>query len=311
MALDPQSLTAVAAFDQRFPRIGTEVFDATEARRQIAANPPAPAPKADVHATEERAAPGPTGHIPLRVYRPTPPDGPSPAVVYFHGGGFVIGSLDTHDAACRQLAVQTGAVVVSVDYRRAPEHRYPAAAQDAEAATRWVADNAGALGIDPSRIAVAGDSAGGNLAAVVAQRCTARPGPVLAYQLLIYPMLDHSFDTESYRENGHGYAVTIEHLRWYWSQYLGDRDDAEPSASPLRAADLAGLPPTYLVAAEHCPLRSENEAYAQRLRAAGVPVTYACYPGVFHGFFTLDHVLDTGRTATRHAYATLRQALNG
>jgi acetyl esterase len=311
MALDPQSAAVVAAIEKRFPRLGTEVLDAAEARRILAANPPPPAPKAEVHAVEELVAPGPGGDIRLRVYRPRPADGPSPAIVFFHGGGFVICSLDTHDAPCRQMALQTGAVVVSVDYRMAPEHRFPAAADDAEAATRWVADNAATLGVDPARIAVAGDSAGGNLAAVVAQRCARGAGPALAYQLLIYPMLDHAFDTESYRSNGHGYAVTIDHLRWYWDQYLGGRDGTDPDASPLRATDLSGLPPTYLVAAEHCPLRSENEAYAERLRAAGVPVTYACWPGVAHGFFTLDHLLDTARTAARHAYATVREALHG
>jgi acetyl esterase len=189
-----------------------------------------------VYATEELTAAGPAGDIRLRVYRPTPAVGRSPAVVFFHGDGFVICSLDTHDAPCCQMAVQTGAVVISVDYRMAPEHRYPAAAEDAEAATRWSPTTPAPSGINPSRIAVAGDSAGGNLTAVVAQRCTKRPGPILAYQLLIYPMLDHAFDTESYRRNGSGYAVTIDHLRWYWDQYLGGQDGADPMASPLRAA---------------------------------------------------------------------------
>jgi acetyl esterase len=311
MALDAQSAAVVAVINQRFPRLGTEVLDAAEARRILAENPAAPAPKPEVYAVEEVTAPGPGGDIRLRVYRPYPAGEPSPAIVFFHGGGFVICSLDTHDAPCRQMALQTGAVVVSVDYRMAPEQRYPAAAEDAEAATRWVADNAATLGIDPHRIAVAGDSAGGNLAAVVAQRWARRPGRPLAYQLLIYPMLDHSFDTESYRQNGHGYAVTIDHLRWYWGQYLGGQDGHDPMASPLRAADLRGLPPTYLVAAEHCPLRAENEMYAERLRAAGVPVTFVRYPGVAHGFFTLDHLLDTARAAGERAYAAVREALHG
>lgn len=311
MTLDPQTAAVVAAINVRFPKLGTEVLDAAQARVILAANPAPPAPKAEVHAVEERTLPGPGGPVRVRVYRPAPADGPSPAIVFFHGGGFVLCSLDTHDAPCRQMAVQTQAVVVSVDYRMAPEHRFPAAADDAEAATAWVVDHAAELGIDPRRVAVAGDSAGGNLAAVVAQRWAARPGPRLAYQLLIYPMLDHNFDTDSYRENGQGYAVTIDHLRWYWDQYLGGQDGSDPAASPLRAADLSGLPPTYLVAAEHCPLRSENEAYAARLREAGVPVIYACYPGVHHGFFTLDHALDTARTACKHAYTTLREALHG
>ncbi|MFY1650610.1 alpha/beta hydrolase [Solwaraspora sp. WMMB762] len=309
MALDPQSAAAVTAAARRMPALGTEVYDAAEARRILATRPGNPPPGPPVHRVAEHRA-GPAGPR-VRVYHPAPTGRPQPAVVFCHGGGFTFCSLDTHDGLCRLMARDSGAVVVSVDYRLAPEHRFPAAAEDAYAATAWTADNAAALGVDPARIAVAGDSAGGNLAAVTAQLAVARGGPALAYQLLVYPMLDHRFDTDSYRSNGHGYAVTVDHLRWYWHQYLGDADPDQPAACPLRAGDLAGLPPTYLVTAEHCPLRSENEAYAARLRAAGVAVTLASHPGVVHGFFTQWHQLDTGRTATAQAFAVLRAVLDG
>lgn len=310
MALEAQAASVVAAIEQRFPPLGTEVLDAAEARRILAENPAAPAPQVAVHAVEERDVPGPAGSVRVRIYRPAQASTPSPAIVFFHGGGWTICSLDTHDGLCREMAVATAAVVCSVDYRMAPEHRFPAAAEDSYAALRWLVDNAEELGIDQARVAVAGDSAGGNLAAVTAQLAAAGPGPRLAYQLLAYPVLDYNFDTDSYRENAHGYAVTIDHMRWYWEQYLGERDGSDPMASPLRASDFSGLPPTYLVAAQHCPLRSENESYADRLRAAGVPVTMVVCPGMFHGFFSLGHLLDTARTAVAEAFTALRRALH-
>jgi acetyl esterase len=234
--------------------------------------------------TADRSVPGPAGAIPIRMYTPrgTPP---FPGLVYLHGGGWVIGSLDTHDVPCRTLAERANAVVVAVDYRLAPEHRFPAAAEDAYAATSWVAAHAAELGIDPARLALGGDSAGGNLSAVVSLMARDRGGPRLAHQLLVYPATDARCDTVSYRENGADYFLTTEAMRWFWGHYLASPADGEqPYASPLRAPDLRGLPPALVLTAEFDPLRDEAEAYAARLREAGVPVRLVRFPGMIHGF---------------------------
>jgi acetyl esterase len=257
---------------------------------------------------EDRTAPGPAGDIPLRLYAPEGGE-PRPAIAYFHGGGFVIGSIDTHDAVCRALANATGAVVASVGYRLAPEHRYPAAAEDCWAATRFLAEQGEAIGVDPRRIAVAGDSAGGNLAAVTALLARER-GPALRFQLLVYPVADFRFDTPSYRESGEGYFLTETMMRWFWDQYLEEpRQGEEPTASPLRAKDLSGLPPALVVTAEYDPLRDEGEAYAARLREAGVPVELRRWPGQIHGFVSMFDLIEDGRAALAEAAAALRGAL--
>jgi acetyl esterase len=232
-----------------------------------------------------RTVPGPAGEIPVRVYTPAGA-APLPVVVYFHGGGWVIGDLEVVDRPCRLLASVSGAIVVSVDYRLAPEHRYPAAFDDCYAATTWVAEHAGELGGDPTRLAVAGDSAGGNLGAAVALAARDRGGPVLAAQLLVYPVTDFNFGTESYRENREGYLLTKASMIWFWAHYLGAQAlDKDPYACPLRADDLAGLPPAYVATSEYDPLRDEGEAYARRLREAGVAVTARRFDGMLHGFF--------------------------
>ncbi len=234
--------------------------------------------------TEDRTIPGPAGEIPIRVYTPAG-DGPKPVIVYFHGGGWVIGELDTVDNPLRRIANRTGAVVVSVDYRLAPEHVYPAAFDDSYAATAWVAEHAAELGGDPERIAVSGDSAGGNLAAAVAIAARDRQGPRLAAQLLIYPVTDFDFTTESYGQNGEGYLLTKGSMQWFWAHYLGAQDlGKDPYACPARADDLAGLPPAFVVTAEFDPLRDEGEAYAAKLRIAGIDVTAKRYDGMLHGF---------------------------
>jgi acetyl esterase len=234
-----------------------------------------------------------------------------PLVAFFHGGGWVLCGLDSHDEACRQLANGTGAIVMSVDYRLAPEHRFPTAAEDAYAATRWLADHGADLGGDPARLAVAGDSAGGNLAASVALMARDRGGPALVFQLLVYPVLDHSFDTGSYKENATGYFLTVDAMRWFWAQYLGPHGDgSDPYVSPLRAADLSGLPPAHVVTAEFDPLRDEGEAYAARLSAAGVPTEARRYDGAFHGFFSMTAVLDAAAAASAAAHTALRGALH-
>ncbi len=235
-------------------------------------------------ATEDRTIPGPAGEIPIRIYTPAG-QGPKPVIVYFHGGGWVIGELDTVDNPLRRIANRTGAVVVSVDYRLAPEHVYPAAFDDSYAATAWVAEHAAELGGDPERVAVSGDSAGGNLAAAVAIAARDRQGPRLAAQLLIYPVTDFDFTTESYEQNGEGYLLTKGSMQWFWAHYLGAQDlGKDPYACPARADDLAGLPPAFVATAEFDPLRDEGEAYAANLRIAGVDVTAKRYDGMLHGF---------------------------
>jgi acetyl esterase len=257
---------------------------------------------------EDRGVPGPAGQIPVRIYTPTG-SGPFPMLVYFHGGGWVIGNIETHDAPCRALANQAGSIVVSVDYRLAPEHRFPAGPEDCYAATRWAADHAEEIGGDPRRLAVGGDSAGGNLAAVVAQMARDRGGPPLAFQLLVYPVTDHRFDTASYRENADGYFLTKDGMEWFWNHYLGRAADGDqPLASPLRARDLQGLPPAFVMTAEYDPLRDEAEAYAARLREAGVPVALTRYPGMIHGFFSMGNVLGAGKRGMGDAASALRAA---
>jgi acetyl esterase len=227
--------------------------------------------------------------------------------VFLHGGGWVLCSLDTHDQTCRALTRDAGTITVSVDYRLAPDGRFPAAAEDAYAATTWAAEHAGELGGDPRRLAVAGDSAGGNLAAAAALMARDRGGPALAFQLLVYPVLDHRRVTPSHRENAEGFFLTGVHMRWYWEQYLGpDGDGAHPYASPGLAGDLAGLPPAHIVTAECDPLRDEGEDYARRLRDAGVPVEVVRYDGMFHGFFGMAELLPGARRAQDAAFGALR-----
>ena len=257
---------------------------------------------------EDRTIPGPGGPLPVRIYVPEGP-GPKPGLVYFHGGGFVLCGLDTHDSTCRELANGAGCVVVSVDYRLAPEAKFPAAPEDCYAATCWTAEHAPELGIDPARLAVAGDSAGGNLAAVVSLMARDRKGPALVHQLLIYPVTDHGLETVSYKENGEGYILTTGMMKWFWRHYLAsEQDGANPLASPLRAEDLRDLPPATVLTAQYDPLRDEGHAYAEKLRKAGVPTAYTSYDGVFHGFFGMTELIPRARRAVDDACAALRQA---
>jgi len=279
------------------------------ALRQVYAQMSAARTQVPVGSVADRTIPGPAGAIRVRIYTPAK-DASGAGVVYYHGGGFVIGDLETHDGTCRALANASGATVVSVDYRLAPEHKYPAAADDCYAGLRWVAETAGEIGVDPRRLAVAGDSAGGNLAAVTALLARERGGPKLRMQLLIYPVTDRRFDTVSYRDNGEGYFLTMAQMKWFWDHYLERAEQGdEPIASPLRAKDVAGLPPALVITAEYDPLRDEGEAYAERLRAAGVPTELRRYAGQIHGFFSMFEALDDGRAAVEHAGAALRRAL--
>ncbi len=256
---------------------------------------------------ENLRIPGPAGEIPIRVYTPKG-EGPFPILVFFHGGGWVIGNLDTHDSICRSLANGAGCVVVSVDYRLAPEHKFPAAAEDAYSATRWVAANTDRLDGDPARISVGGDSAGGNLAAVVSLMARDKGGPALIYQLLIYPTTNlSSFDTKSFSEHGERYILTKASMAYYRDHYIGGKEDAEnPYASPLLAKDLKGLPPALVITAEFDVLTDESKAYAERLVEAGVPVTYTCYEGMIHPFFSFPAVVDCAKEAMTETTAVLR-----
>jgi acetyl esterase len=262
----------------------------------------------EVARVEDRRIPGPAGEIPVRLYRARP-SGSLPLLVFLHGGGFVACDLDTHDPICRLLTNAVDCAVLSVDYRLAPEAKFPAAPEDCYAATQWAAAHARELGLDPSRIAVGGDSAGGNLAAVVAQLARDRAGPRLVHQLLIYPVTHHAFDTPSYRENAEGYFLTRDMMQWFWNHYLEKPEQGrDPRASPLVAEDLSGVAPATVITAEFDPLRDEGEAYAARLRAAGVPVRLQRYEGMFHGFFSMTEMLDSATEAVDLAAGRLRAA---
>jgi acetyl esterase len=302
--LDPQARVFLENMNKGGAQ-GFETLAVNDARKQfLGMNELAGAPEA-VEKVEDRLLPGGPR---VRIYTPAGP-GPKPALVYFHGGGWVLGSPETIDGPCRRLANASGCVIISVDYRLAPEHHFPIPLDDCYAATSYVAGHAASFGIDARRIAVGGDSAGGNLAAAVTLIARDRRGPALAFQLLVYPVTDHAFDTPSYRAFGDGHGLTTAAMRWFWGQYLARSEDGEkPLASPLRA-DLAGLPPAFVMTAEFDPLRDEGESYAARLRAAGVQVEVKRYDGQLHGFFQMGGVMKRGKQAIDDAGAALRAAL--
>jgi acetyl esterase len=259
---------------------------------------------------EELTAPGPHGGVPVRVYLPEG-EGVFPGLVYFHGGGWVVGHLGTGDVPLRALTNRARCAVVSVDYRLAPEHKFPVALEDCWAVTRWVAKTAADQEIDPARLAVGGDSAGGNLAAAVSLLARAEGWPRLLLQLLIYPVTNFDFGTQSYRDNAEGYALTREAMRWYWSHYLPNGDDgSSPLASPLRAHDLSGLPPAFVATCDFDPLRDEGEEYGSRMLEAGVSVTIRRYQGMIHGFLRLGGVIDAAHGLVSDCAAALAEAFS-
>jgi acetyl esterase len=279
-------------------------------------------PGEDVAEVRDVEAPGPGGPIPVRLFRPlhdraaggapasdASAGGALPLVAYLHGGGWVLGTLDAFDPVCRALANASGALVASIGYRLAPEHPFPAAPDDARAAVRWLAAHADELGADPARLGIAGDSAGGNLAAVTARRLRDDGDPPLRFQALIYPVCDSSLNTPSYRDNGAGFGLSGESMKRYWELYLDGADGRHPDASPLQAADLTGLPPAYVLTVRHDVLRDEGEAYARALEAAGVPVTLSRYDGAVHGFFRWIGKARIARAAVAEAGAALRAGL--
>ena len=268
-------------------------------------------PERSIHRVEDRVLPGPSGPIPVRVYTPAP-GAAWPALIYFHGGGYLLGNLDMCDRQCREMAHLAGCVVVSVDYRLAPEHRFPAAIDDAFDATSYVADHPREFGIDPEAIAVGGESSGGNLAAVTALKGRDRGTPRLIFQLLVYPHVDFDDDSPSMREFADGHFLTRAAIEYFAGHYLPGRTDRrEPRVSPMRAESLEGLPSAFVVTAECDPLRDQGEAYAARLERAGVRVRQKRYEGMIHPFFSLGGIIDSGRTAVTDAAAALREAFRG
>lgn len=304
-SLHPEVASMLATLNAGFPDVSTmppaQVREAIRSRRGPLAGRP------DMREVRNLGISGPGGTLDLRVYRPYRHDTPLPVVVFAHGGGFVFCDLDSHDEFCRSMAEGVGAVVVSVNYRLAPEHSGPAAHNDMYAALEWAAEHASSFGGDPTRIVVAGDSAGGNLAATVAIAARDRGGPSIAAQVLLYPVIDDDFETESYRRYGSGYYNTTKAMRWYWQQYAPNGTD-DPRLIPTRAKTLAGLPPTVLITAELDPPCSAGDAYAHQLQAAGVRVQHRRYDGLFHGFLTFPNLTFTG-TARKEIWEMTRTAL--
>jgi acetyl esterase len=307
MPLDVQTkavLDGLAAAN--FPKI--ETLPAPQARAVLAMLRPTAEPE-PIHKVEDRKISVKDGEIGVRIYTPSA-GGSLPGLVYFHGGGWVVGDLESHDGPCRTLANRAGMVVISVDYRLAPEYKYPTAAEDCYAATVWTSENAAELNIDPNFIAVGGDSAGGNLATVVSMMARDKGAPKIAFQLLVYPVTTHyQTNTVSYNENAEGYFLTRDLMNWFWDSYLNDVSEAQHAyAAPLQCADLSGLPPAFVTTAEFDPLRDEGEAYVARLREAGVPVTHKRYDSTIHGAFTMGAAIDKGREMLEDSAAALRAA---
>ncbi len=301
VTLDPDAAAVFRAF-QEAGRPPYETVSPAEARElylkgRVVSNPEPP----ELASIEPLTIPSPAGSIPARIYTPTrlrKANGLAPGLVFFHGGGWVIGDLDSHDVVCRKLADEGELMVVSVDYRLAPEHKFPAAVDDAIASTKWIAENAKQFGIDALRLMVGGDSAGGNLAAVVAISARDGNGPDIAGQVLIYPAIDFAMTHPSHKEPETSILLTHSVIRWFRDHYLsGAADVHDWRASPARARTLIGLPPAYVLTAGADPLRDEGDEYARRLKEAGVAVTHRTFPGQFHGFFTMGKLLQQANVA--------------
>jgi acetyl esterase len=310
VVLDPDAAAVYKAF-QEAGRPPYETGSPAEARQmylnaRVVSNPEPP----ELASVQEIAIPGPGGPIPARVYTPKTvrrADGMAPCLIFFHGGGWVIGNLDSHDVVCRTLAAEGELVVIAVDYRLSPEAKFPAAVEDSIAATQWIFDNAMTLGIDATRLIVGGDSAGGNLSAVVAIHARDHGGPKLAGQVLIYPGTDFRMTHRSHREPETSILLTHSVIRWFRDHYLnGPEDIHDWRASPALVENLAGLPPAYVLTAGADPLRDEGEQFAKRLQDAGVPVTHRSFPGQFHGFFTMGKLLPQANVAAKEIGAWLK-----
>ena len=282
----------------------THTISAQEARANAKARPRGKGPK--VFKVEDKNIPGPETQIPVRIYTPSG-QGPFPVLVWFHGGGWVLGDLDSADATARFLTIGSSSVVVSVDYRLAPETKFPGPLHDCYAATQWVYDNSKALNIDAGKIAVGGDSAGGNLAAAVSLMARDQNSPSIVFQLLIYPVTEMNFRTKSYTDNADGYQLSRDGMVWYWNHYIRTESDADnPYAAPMKATNLSGLPTALVITAEYDPLRDEGEAYANKLRDSGVKTEYTLYNGMIHGFFGMAAVVDKGKQAIDQSCSMLK-----
>ena len=305
MAIDPQMKTVIerAAAAGLTPYYRLSAPEARKLYKETRGALSAPAP--EVESVRDLTAPGPAGPIRLRLYQGAGAPAPAPLLVYFHGGGWSVGDLDTHDVVCRLLANRARCALLAVDYRMGPEHKFPAAVEDSVAATRWAHSSAAALGIDAERIAVGGDSAGGNLAAVVAIMLRDAGGPLLVFQALAYPATDQRMASASHTEFAEGYLLTRNNMLWYRDNYLKPEDYEDWRASPLLAPDVSRLPPAHIITAGFDPLRDEGRAYSDRLVAAGVPVLYECFEGMAHGFLTMGGVV----AAANHAVYRLGQSL--
>lgn len=306
--LDPQAKDLMEKAEAA-GRPALESLDAVAARIQFAEMTGAVAiDPVEVDTVTNRTIPGPAGDIPVRIYHPG--GGVRPVLVYLHGGGYVVGDLDTHDPVCRKLCQEANLVVVSVDYRLAPEHPFPAAVDDTMAAVRWVAANAAEIGADADRLAVGGDSAGGNLTCVATQFARDEGGPDIKFQLLVYPATDKSLATQSHKELGEGYRLTRSMIDWFYDNYVPEGADInDPRLSPGKATSFANLPPAFVMTAGFDPLRDEAIEYADAMKAAGVPVQYRCYEGMIHGFFQMGGWLDVSREAVSDASVALKAAL--
>jgi acetyl esterase len=313
VVLDPDAAAVYKAF-QEAGRPPYETVTPAEARElylkgRFVTNPEPP----ELLSVKPLSIPAPHGAIPARIYMPKSlrkAGGLAPCLVFFHGGGWVIGDLDSHDVVCRKLADEGELIVISVDYRLAPEHKFPSAVDDAIAATKWIAEHARQLGIDASRLTVGGDSAGGNLAAVVSIAARDGNGPKIAGQVLIYPATDFGMAHHSHSEPETSILLTHSVIRWFRDHYLNGAPDVDDwRASPGRAKTLARLPPSYVLTAGADPLRDEGDEYAHRLKEAGVPVTHRHFPGQFHGFFTMGKLLQQANVAAGDISAWLK-ALN-
>ncbi len=313
MTVEPKVQALIDTLDASFPPLDPTVSGAVTRQRARAARQGVVSPSGEpVAEVRDDVIPGPAGPIPVRIYRPLDTSAASaPTVMFFHGGGWILCDLDSHDGICRSLANASGCLVVSVDYRLAPEHPFPSGLDDCYAATAWWADHGADYGADPEHLAIAGDSAGGNLAAAVCLMARDRGGPRLDMQVLVYPVIDYSDATGSHRSNAEGFFLTSAYVMYYWREYLSDpANGTHPYASPLRAETHRGLPPAVILTAEHDPLRDEGEAYAAALRAAGVPVRSHCYLGMFHGFLGFTAVLEAAADAMSEIGQSLRQVFS-
>ena len=301
MLLDAIAASGAPPTHEQTPEVAREMYRAMAAIEE----------RVEVAGVEDRTVPGPHGDVPVRIYTPAEAQGAGRGVlVWIHGGGWVIGDVEASDPTTRLLAQGSGCVVVSVDYRLSPEHRAPVALDDCWATLQWVVANAAELGVDAGRVAVGGDSAGGNLAALMTQRARAEGGPAIAFQLLVYPVTDLTRSHASYEDNGEGYMLTRDLMGWFIDHHLGDDiDPKDPRVSPLHADSVDGLPPAMVITAEYDPLRDEGEAYAQRLREAGVAVEAIRYDGQIHGFYAMATMNADGRAAVDRSAAALREVL--